>query len=179
MCIDQQLYLEEMDRLLAEAKLKLLAQSPDIEVYTISIWTDPNAAISAVNFDTRDNSEQHVQQVSEWNKSYHDKYMAERDEEMAALFRPVVGRNQSPADFRFSRIATVGHLSFIPGDRPTLLAGGDTPIDSPVWPVLESLLQTVQERARSVYRDLTLHPDARIAVNSPESWYDHEIPISA
>ena len=179
MFIEERLYLEEMDRLLAEAKRKLLAKSPDTEVYTISIWTDPNGAVSAVNFDTLDNSVEKVRQSNKWKKSYYDEYMAQGDEESAGLFRPFEGRNQNPADFRFSKIAKVEHRSFAGEDRPILIAGGDKPVDSPVWPVLESLLQTVQERARALYRDLLLHPEARIAVNSPASWYDYEMPMSS
>jgi hypothetical protein len=177
MSIDQRLYLEEMDRLLAAAKATLLAQSRDIELYTISIWTDPNAGVSAVNFDTRENSDQQVQQSNEWSKSYYDEHMAEGDEEMAALFLPTEGRNQNPADFLFNKIATVEHRSFIGEARPIAIAG-DTPPDSPIWPMLKPLLQIVQKRAHSLYRDLRLHTDARIAINSPRSWYDHEIPIT-
>jgi hypothetical protein len=177
MSIDKHLYLQEMDRLLAAAKARLLAQSPDVELYTISIWTDPKAAVSAVSFDTRDNSDERVQRSNEWSMSHYDEYMAEGDEELAALFRPTEGRNQNPADFQFNKIATVEHRSFIAEDRPIAIVG-DTPPDSPLWPTLELLLSIVQKHAHGLYRDLRLHADARIAINSPRSWYDHEIPLT-
>jgi hypothetical protein len=169
------LYLHEMDGLLVDAMQELLTQAPDIQIYTISIWTDPNAAASAVDFDTLENSNQVVQRSNAWNKGYYDKYMASGDEEQARLFLPSQNRNQNPANFQFDRAAFVKHDSFNRLDWPMQIAGGDKPVASPIWPVLEVLLKTVQERAKALYRDLTLHPDAKIAVNSPHSWYDHEL----
>jgi len=104
--------------------------------------------------------------------------MAEGDTEMAELFQPVTRRNETPADFCFSKIAVVKHRSFTAMVEPIRIVGGDRPIGGPVWPILESLLQVVQERARLHYRGLRLHPDARIAINSPEAWYDHELLMS-
>ncbi|MBI1852780.1 MAG: hypothetical protein HYR85_20760 [Planctomycetes bacterium] len=178
MMIKRRLYLEEMDTLLADAKRNLITESPDTEVYTVSIWTDPNSAVSTVSFDTQENSVEHVRQSNEWNKKYYDEYMAEGDTEQAALFLPVEGRNENPADFRFREIATVKHRSFAPENAPMQIAGGDSPVDSAIWPALEPLLQVVQERARSLFRDLRLHAEARLAINSPEAWYDHEIPMA-
>jgi len=178
MLIDQDVYLAEMGKLLADAKERLLAEWPAAEVYTVSIWTDPNAAISAVSFDTLDNSTKRVRQSNEWNKKWYEKYMAEGDTETAELFPPWTGRNKNPADFLFSNIAKVEHRSFTSMDEAMRIAGGDTPIGGPVWRILESLLRSAQERARLLYRDLRLHHDARIAINSPEAWYDHELPMA-
>src|SRR5580698_2430212 len=94
MSIDRDMYLEEMERLLADAKLRLLAEWTG-EVYTVSVWTDLNAAKSAVCFDTLANSIQQVRKSNKWTKNHYDQYTADGDHESAALFQPNQGRNRN------------------------------------------------------------------------------------
>jgi hypothetical protein len=55
-------------------------------IYTVSIWTDPNAGVSAVSFDTRANSDAEVEQANAWSKTHYDRMMEEGETEEAKLF---------------------------------------------------------------------------------------------
>ena len=53
----------------------LKKNKPDFEIFTLSIWTDPNAATSSIGLDSKSNSDNQVKRSNEWNKKYYDKYM--------------------------------------------------------------------------------------------------------
>ena len=174
---DEALYLREMDSLIETAKDRLLALRPEQSIYTVAIWTDPNSASSAVGFDTLANSQRFVAERNEYNRKYRERYLADGDHEMAALFPIDDGRCDNPADFAFPRLAETLHKSFKSVDEPVMIAGSDHPVKTAYWPILELLLRDVQSRAAEMYSDLTLHPDAVIVVNSSNAWYDNELAL--
>ena len=56
MGIDAGRYLVEMERLVDAAYVAFQGIPESPVVFTISIWTDPDAAVSVVSFDTLENS---------------------------------------------------------------------------------------------------------------------------
>ena len=159
-----------MSRLLREAVDKLLAERPGFVVYTASVWTDPDAAVSAVSFDTEDHSLAQVRAADEWAAPRYERLLAEGDLEQALLYAPRPGaRNVNPADFQLSEFTTTAHRSFEQG------WGEATTGDC--WKVLEPALLEVRTRAAGILAGLPLHPDAELAVNSAHDWYDHPVPL--
>ena len=86
MKFDKKRYFEEMTRLCEAARDQFLEQATGARIFVISVWTDPDAAASAVSFETRSHSDQFTE-------------------------NPGVP-NDSPADFQFRDIAECDHLSF-------------------------------------------------------------------
>jgi len=99
MNFDENTYIDEMKKLVDTAIEKLSKENYPFEVYTASIWTDPNAGVSSINFDSKTNSDAKVEQSNAWNKKYFDEYTAEGDFEQAKLFESAGTRNCNPADF--------------------------------------------------------------------------------
>ncbi len=97
MKFDRQRYLEEMTRLFESARDQFLERTTDTVIFVISVWTDPDAAASAVSFETRAHSDAFT--------------------EMPGV------PNDSPADFQFRDIAKCDHLS-IPGLWEETTSGG-------------------------------------------------------
>ncbi|HZS07448.1 MAG TPA: hypothetical protein VFD58_21620 [Blastocatellia bacterium] len=143
----------------------MLTKHPDVRVYTISIWTDPDAAFSAVNFDTYENSVEQVEQANTFSKEQYDHLIAEGEYEEAKLFLPGTGRNCNPADFAFRELAGMKHSSFDPlWEERT---------KGRCWNRLEPALLEAGELALSELADFNLHRDAELSVNSRYDWYDH------
>jgi hypothetical protein len=79
-------YYEEMTALFEQAHAAFLKRGVGQRIFVISIWTDPDAAASAVCFETRSHSDK---------------------------FTGVPGTvNDSPADFEYRDIAECEHASF-------------------------------------------------------------------
>ncbi len=165
MRFDEQTYLKEMRMLLLTAKERLKSEYADIEIYTINIWTDPQAACSAVNVDTFENSITKVEQQNAWNKKHYDRLIAEGKFEEAQSFLPSTDRLYSPADFAFSEIEVVRHQAFDENWEEQSLGK--------CWDVLEPVLLKVGNMARQAFSDLKLHSNAELSVNSQSDWYDH------
>src|SRR5580698_10593831 len=92
-------YIAEMKQLVDEALEKVTRENPDFEIYTIGIWTDANAAASAINFDSKHNSDEKCQKSNEFNKKQNEYWTSQGDFEMAELFQQQLQRNCNPADF--------------------------------------------------------------------------------
>lgn len=140
-------YHEEMCEMLRKAKRRWLEQHPDVQIYTISIWTDPDAAISAVSFDTLEQA-----QLT----------LARGDTELAPF---LMGHAGNPADFAFTNFTMIEHSSF--KSRWEELSDGSC------WTLLDLALQAVAQVALQEFRDLPLHPEAELAINSQQDWYHH------
>lgn len=50
-------YLAEMKYMVDKALERLKAEKLEFTIYSVSIWTDPNAASSAISFDSLKNSD--------------------------------------------------------------------------------------------------------------------------
>jgi hypothetical protein len=169
---DEELYQVEMARLLTQAAEALRRRDPSAVVYTISIWTDPNAAVSAVSFDTADNSAMKVGKAEAWASQHHARHLAAGDHARAQLFAPrPTARNGNPADFAFRNVAEVEHHSF---ER-----GWETATGGACWDVLEPALLKVRDRALAVYAALQLHGDAQLGVNSRRDWFDRVVGLGS
>src|SRR5262245_10372518 len=80
-------YRKELQDLLADAVAAwrgLGAERP--RIFTVSVWTDPEAACSAVSIDTRENSDVRVRETNAYNRARYDHFVQEGDLDMAALF---------------------------------------------------------------------------------------------
>jgi hypothetical protein len=98
MTFHEQEYLGEMRGMVDKAIHKLKTENKHFEIYSLNIWTDPNAAASSISFDTKKNSEKKVTEANEWSKKYSDRHNANGDLEQAKLFEPIT-RNCNPAEF--------------------------------------------------------------------------------
>lgn len=169
---DTTLYEVEILRMLGQARIRLQKEYPQLAVYSISIWTDPDAAVSAVSFDTVENSRAKVAELEAYERETHAKLVAAGDLEMAAHFAPRSGvrRNSNPADFALREFVTVEHRAFEPGWE------ADT--EGRCWKELEPALLRVRALAAEEFGHLPLHPEAQIAVNSAQDWFDYPIELA-
>ena len=162
---DETLYLIEMSGLLADAADRLRAEHPAATVYSVSIWTDPDAAISTVSFDTAEHSATQVAALRAWAAGHQARLLARGEAEQARLLEPPAGmRNVNPADFAFRDVAEVEHRSFPQGWAHET--------EGRCWRELGPALDRVRERALALYAGLPLHADAELAVHSDRDWYD-------
>lgn len=165
MRFDEQAYHDEMVVLLFAAIQRMNSEHEGTEIYTINIWTDPNAARSAVNIDSFANSVAKVEQQNAWSKKHYDRLIAKGEFEEARLFQPTGGRLCNPADFAFREIATIKNVSF---DE-----SWEEESAGKCWDALEPALLRLGQVARQVFSALKLHPEAELSVNSRRDWYDH------
>jgi len=165
MKFDERLYLAEMGSLLRTAKAKLVSEHADLTVYTVAIWTDPNAAVSAINFDSFENSRAVADRSSLWASKQHGHLLASGRKELAELFKPFeVSRNHNPADFLLCKFLVIKHHSFE--------HGWETNTRGKCWAELEPVLYKVGSFASEFLADLKLHPEAELGVNSHRDWFD-------
>jgi hypothetical protein len=169
MSINKTLYLSEMRKLLQKARRRWMKENPDVEVYSINIWTDPAARASAVNFDTRRNSVAKVAAAKRFARHQRAHSLRMGDKKMAQLFElwEAIDRETNPAEFAFALLAETDHRSFD-------AKWGES---KRCWRTLQPLLLKVRELAASTFADLKLHADAEVSVNSEKSWCDHRAPM--
>jgi hypothetical protein len=160
---DQEAYRGEMRDLLRAAHDAAQRRLGDERIYSISIWTDPDAAASAVSIDTREHSTAQLAALSSWAHEQVTKYAATMASELAAALLNLPDRNTSPADFAFVDLATVRHASF-----PRHWA---TETDGACWQYLGPALQSVADEALQLFAALPLDPEAELGVNSANDWY--------
>src|SRR5688572_5180384 len=162
MRFDEELYHQEMGQLLRAAYGALSAEHPDVVVYSASICTDPDARVSAVSFDTRQNSEAMVARMATWAREQHARLIADLPKAAAALLR-VPARNTNPADFAVRDIVEVRHKAFDPHWEESS-AGR-------CWELLEPALERAAAVALAIFSGLPLDQDAQLGVNTRRDWY--------
>jgi hypothetical protein len=163
--LDKSLYFEEMTKMIDKAIFRLQSEKPDFKIYTASIWTDPNAAVSSINFDTKENSLRNVKKSNEWSKKYYDQYLTEGDLEQAELFKPNEGtRVCNPADFELRDFEQTIHKSF-PGNWETETEGD-------CWKELEPALIQIGEIYFQKIKTLNIEEGFELSINSEQDWYD-------
>lgn len=158
-------YLDEMQALIAQAKENIRAKAPGAVIFTLNVWTDPEAAASAVNLDTEESSARMIAFQNQRMAARRGRLLAAGDTEEAALWPDQEGRICNPADFAYSMVAECDHHSFSAGWEEA--SGGEC------WDILEPVLLEVGELARVKFADLPLHPEAELSVNSRDDWYNH------
>lgn len=142
----------------------LKEERPGFTVYTISIWTDPNAAASSVSFDSKINSDSVVAASNEWSRKYYDQYIAVGDLEQAKLFEPTGTRNCNPADFELRDFVEVSHAA--------MPLNWETKSKGKCWDRLEPLLKEIGAYAFTKADQLTLDRDLELSVNGRNDWYE-------
>lgn len=162
---DRKYYLEEIAALLSAAKAEFLAQHPEARVYTINVWTDPNAAASAVSFDTREHSESMIAYQNRQTANRRERLLASGDIGGAERCHDQEGRVCNPADFAYPNIAECTHAS--------MLIEWENISEDKCWDILEPIMLDVRESALHKFADIPLDQDAELSVNSQEDWYDH------
>lgn len=162
---DQTLYLEEMTAMIDKAIRRLQSEKPGFKIYTASIWTDPDAAASSINFDSKENSQNKVKKSNEWNKKYYDQYIIEGDLAQAELFKPNEGtRVCNPADFELRDFEEAIHESFPEHwERET---------DGKCWKELEPALIKIGEIYFHKIKILNVEEGFELSINSERDWYD-------
>ena len=163
------LYFAEMQALIDTAAARWQREPARQKIYTIGIWTDPDAAASAVNIDTRASSERTVAGHNRYLLQCRAEYLAAGETEMAALFAPVAGRQVNPADFQYPLFAETAHQSFRPlwAERSR----------ERCWQPLSQALNRAAQYALIRFAGLDLEADAVLGVNSREDWFGQARPI--
>jgi hypothetical protein len=162
---DQNLYLEEMTTMIDKAINRLQSKKPNFKIYTASIWTDPNAAASSINFDSKENSLSKVKKSNEWNKKYYDQYIVEGDFAQAELFKPNEGtRVCNPADFELRDFEETTHKSFP--------ENWENETDGKCWQELEPALTKIGEIYFYKIKTLNVEEGFELSTNSERDWYD-------
>lgn len=168
---NQTLYLTEMTQMVDYAIKRLQTEKPTFKIYTASIWTDPDAAVSSINFDSKENSLKKVSESNNWNKKYYDQYLAEGDIEQAELFKPnQYTRICNPADFELRDFEQISHQSFS--------KGWESETEGECWTEIEPALIEIGSYAFSKIKELNVEDGFELAINSNEDWYDKTWPLS-
>ena len=162
--MNKELYLEEMKSLISNAIDKLKTKD-NFKVYTVSIWTDPNAGASAISFDSEENSKLKIEKSNEWSKKHYERLIAAGDFQEAEMFKPNVGRNTNPTDFELRDLVEVSHQSFP--------QNWEEDTEGECWNELQPLLIEVGNLAFESLQVLNLHQEFELAVNGPEDWYEY------
>jgi hypothetical protein len=163
---DPILYEHEMASLLHRVAERLRVEHGGLVIYSLSIWTDAPAGVSAVSLDTKNNSELTCARLREFAAKHRALAEARGDSEMARLWARPIGRNRNPAEFLLRDVATVEHRAF-DSHRP----------EEDYWQELAPALERVRARAQVIFREFRLHPEAQVAINSPRDWYDDPVPL--
>ncbi|MCL5245152.1 hypothetical protein M4I21_04985 [Cellulophaga sp. 20_2_10] len=159
---NQNNYVDELTLMLEKSLKRMKLEQSDFIVFTVSIWTDRNANVSAINFDSKINSLQNSKESNEHNKKYYDKYVAEGDLEMAELFKQKESiRFLNPANFELSDFEEVKHNSVPPNWYSYLVKFGELAFDKIV-----SELKIDAE-------------NFELGINSTKDWYDKTWNIKA
>lgn len=164
MKFDRDKYLVEMKSLISMAIDKISKEGKLSHIYTVSIWTDPSAAASSINFDTKENSDKKIESANKFNKKYYDEYMAKGDVEQAKLFEPIKGRNCNPADFALRDFIEIENKA-IPNNWEEISEGK-------CWEELELALKEVGSIAFNEISKLNERSDFEIGVNGRNDWYE-------
>lgn len=148
-------YLEELNTMLEKAVLRMKVEKCDFIIYTVSIWTDRFAKVSAISFDSKSNSLKNVDKSNEYNRKYYEEYISEGDFESAELFKAdESGRFCNPADFQLESFEEFDH-DFVPSRwHPTLVKFGKLAFEK-------------------IISELNVdHENFELGINSNKDWYD-------
>jgi len=161
---NREVYIKEMKGMIDDAFESMTKEKSNFIIYTISIWTDPNSAISSINFDSKENSDHKVQKSNEWNKKYYEKHIANGDLEQAKLFEPITTRNSNPADFELS--------DFLQIKNKSIPRNWEEKTEGQCWELIEPILKEIGEYAFSRIDKLKIHTDIELGVNGRQDWYE-------
>jgi hypothetical protein len=166
-------FIAEMGALVEEAVAGFRRLHPDVEVFSVSVWTDPNARVSAVSFDTEPHSTASIEKTKTWARQMKERALAEGKLGRAGLFEVFLRaeRQRNPADFEYRNFLLKSNASF---PRHWEERSGEQ-----CWNELERALLEVGEYARGALNALRLHPQAILGVNSRRDWFDRTWALSS
>ncbi len=165
MSFQSKVYKDEMIDLINSAINKMKEAHSNFEIYTASIWTDPNAAASAISFDSLQNSILRTKKSNEWSKKHYDRLIEENDLEQAELFKPIENRNTNTADFELSNYKIIDNKSFG--------LNWEEDSEGACWDELEPILIELGEYAFEKIQDLNITDDFELSVNGRNDWYEY------
>ncbi len=162
---DKALYVKEMTQMVDKAIERIKSEMPSFKIYTTSIWTDPNAAASSINFDNKENSIKNVEKSNAWSKKYYDEYLEEGDLEQAELFKPNEStRTCNPADFELRDFEEISHNSFP--------ENWENDTEGECWKELEPALIEIGNYAFLKMKNLNIEEGFELSINGDRDWYD-------
>ncbi|MBD2715665.1 hypothetical protein KBK19_11515 [Microvirga sp. STR05] len=164
MPFDKSHYIAEMKAMVTIAIQRMRVEYRDYEVYTMSIWTDPNEGTSSINFDSKTHSDQLANHYNQLIQKHYDSYIEKGDYEKAKLYAPVESRNDNPAVFELADFVETQHVG--------IELNWEYESDGKCWNILTPLLQEVGDYAFEQVKILKLHSDFELAVNGPNDWYE-------
>ena len=165
MAFSKQRYLQDIKFLVDKAVERMRIENPKFNIYTASVWTDPNAAVSCIGFDSKKNSLKCVRKSNRWKGKYYQQFIKEGDIEYAELFKPKLGtRVCNPANFELRNFEEIDH--------PYLIDDWVQRSRGKCWNKLEPVLIEIGEYAFQEIQSLNVHEDFEFAVNSRRDWYD-------
>ncbi len=122
----------------------------EFDTYTVSIWTDFNACLSAFSIDSEGNS---INRVAILNKFYEE------------FNKPrYLGRNYSPADFELRNFILITNQSFE--------ENWEENSKGKCWEEVEPILKEIGEYAFDKIKQLPIHKDFELGVNGRSDWYE-------
>jgi hypothetical protein len=170
MAFNRTVFILEMKDLIEKAVQRVSSEKPDFLIFTASIWTDPDACVSSINFDSQANSDKKIESSNKWAKKYYEQYLAEGDLEQAKLFEPRTGRNCNPADFELRDFEEIKNQS-MPNHWEAESNGR-------CWTKLEPALKEIGDYAFERIAKLNIHSNFELAVNGKLDWYQFTWPQS-
>jgi len=153
-----------MRDLLRAARAAARRRLGSARVYSVSIWTDPDAAASSVSIDTRSHSADHLATLTSWAHGQVAKQPG-MDRDLTEALLKLPDRNINPADFALADLVVRKHTSF-----PAHWASNS---EGACWDVLGPALERVAQEAVQLFAELPLDLEAELGVNSAHDWYDH------
>lgn len=164
MKFDKQKYKSEMLEMVELAISKIKIEKPEFEIYTASIWTDANAAESAIGFESKVNSDKEVEASNKWNKKHYDRLIHEGNLERAKLFEPKGIRNDNPADFELRDFVEIKNNSFE--------ENWESSSDNKCWDEIEPIIKEIGQIAFKKIKKLNIHEEFECSVNGRRNWYE-------
>ncbi|KAB1231596.1 hypothetical protein [Chryseobacterium viscerum] len=166
MLFNKENYLAEMKQMIDNALHRLKAEKPKFIIYSVSIWTDPNAASSAISFDSLKNSVREVHLSNEFDKEQYDEFIAEGDVDSAELFKPEtwIKRNCNPANFELKDFEEISH--------PNIPINWEYEKGGRCWQQLKPALTEIGNYAFKQIQKMTIEEDFELAVNGKNDWYE-------
>ena len=168
MGFDKAQYQSEMRAMVDTAIERMKTEHPNYEVFTASIWTDPNAGASSISFDSKAHSEQQMIKANEWNKKHYDQFIAAGDYNRAKLYEPSTDRNENPADFDL--------VDFEEAQHEHIELNWEYESDGDCWHELEPALKEAGDYAFYKLKALNQHQDFELSVNGQQDWYEFTWP---
>lgn len=144
---------------------RLLIEKPEFKIFTASIWTDPNAAVSAINFDSKAHSMEGVQYANERDAEYYHYFMSIGDRGMARLLKARKRtRMENPADFELLEFGETVHKSFS--------RSWEHKTNGKCWERLGPALEEIGDYTFMLIKTLPIEKDFELSINSSKDWYD-------